>query len=92
LGTAGECAVDNIHRHGEYGRAMLLREYLSLRGLTIPVLADLLGVSVQSVHRYVNGERLPRPDVMMKIAEVTGGAVKPNDFYPVCCREPLEAA
>jgi hypothetical protein len=29
---------------------------------------------------------------MVRIAEVTGGAVKPNDFYPVCCREPLEAA
>ena len=84
--------VDNIHRGGEYWRAMLLREYLALRGLPIPILADLLGVSVQAVHRYVNGERLPRPDVMVKIAEVTGGAVKPNDFYPVCSREPLEAA
>ena len=84
--------VDSIRRHGEYCGIMLLREYLALRGLPIPILADLLGVSVQAVHRYVNGERLPRPDVMVKIAEVTGGAVKPNDFYPVCSREPLEAA
>jgi hypothetical protein len=30
--------------------------------------------------------------VMVRIAEVTGGAVKPNDFYPVCSREPLEVA
>jgi transcriptional regulator with XRE-family HTH domain len=48
--------------------------------------ADRLGVSVQAVHRYLNGERLPRPDVMVRIAEITGGAVKPNDFYSVRCQ------
>jgi transcriptional regulator with XRE-family HTH domain len=71
---------------------MDLRSYLDARDMSIAVFADLLSVSVQTVHRYVNGDRLPRPDVMVRIAEVTGGAVKPNDFYPVCCREPLEAA
>ena len=71
---------------------MDLRSYLDVRDMSIAAFADLLGVSVQTVHRYVNGERLPRPDVMVRIAEVTHGAVKPNDFYPVCCREPLEAA
>jgi transcriptional regulator with XRE-family HTH domain len=63
---------------------MDLRSYLDARDMSIAVFADLLGVSVQTVHRYVNGDRLPRPDVMVKIAEVTGGTVKPNDFYPVC--------
>jgi transcriptional regulator with XRE-family HTH domain len=71
---------------------MDLRSYLDVRDMSIAVFADLLGVSVQTVHRYVNRERLPRPDVMVRIAEVTGGAVKPNDFYPVCSREPLEVA
>ena len=71
---------------------MDLRSYLDVHDISIAVFADLLGVSVQAVHRYVNNERLPRPDVMVRIAEVTGGAVKPNDFYPVCSREPLEAA
>jgi transcriptional regulator with XRE-family HTH domain len=63
---------------------MDLRSYLDARDMSIAVFADLLGVSVQTVHRYVNGDRLPRPDVMVRIAEITGGAVKPNDFYPVC--------
>ena len=72
---------------------MDLRSYLDVRDMSIAAFADLLGVSVQTVHRYVNGDRLPRPDVMVRIAEVTGGAVKPNDFYPVCAKpEPLEAA
>ena len=63
---------------------MDLRRYLNARDMPIAVFAEMLGVSVQTVHRYLNAERLPRPDVMVRIAEVTGGAVKPNDFYPVC--------
>ena len=66
---------------------MTLREYLTLSRTPIPVLADALGVSVQAVHRYANGERIPRPDVMVRIKVETRGAVQPNDFF---C--PLEAA
>lgn len=60
---------------------MQLREYLADQKLTIPAFADLIGVKVQTVHRYVNGERLPRREVMDKIKAVTGGKVQPNDFF-----------
>ena len=68
---------------------MDLRRYLDARNIPIAVFAETLGVSVQAVHRYLNGERVPRPDVMIRIKQVTNGAVKPNDFYS--CRE-TEAA
>lgn len=60
---------------------MQLREYLDRREITIPVFAERIGVSVQAVHRYVTGERTPRPEVMKRIAAVTQGDVEPNDFY-----------
>jgi len=68
---------------------MDLRRYLDARNIPVAVFAETLGVSVQAVHRYLSGERLPRPDVMMRIKQATHGAVRPNDFYS--CRE-TEAA
>ena len=64
---------------------MDLRRYLDARNIPITAFAETLGVSVQAVHRYLNGERLPRPDVMMRIKQATKGAVRPDDFYS--CRE-----
>jgi transcriptional regulator with XRE-family HTH domain len=64
---------------------MRLRRYLDTNSITLPRFAKLIGVSVQSVHRYANGERIPRPEVMERIKRVTKGAVLPNDFY--ACRE-----
>ena len=69
---------------------MLLRAYLDLNGVSIPAFADAIGVSVQTVHRYLNNERIPRPEVMVRIKKATSGAVRPNDFYPICCE--IEAA
>ena len=66
---------------------MELRQYLGLRAITITAFAGSIGVSVQSVHRYLNGERIPKREVMARIAAVTGGKVTPNDFF-----EPAEAA
>lgn len=64
---------------------MRLRQYLVDHDITIPAFAASIEVSVQAVHRYVNGERLPRPDVMERIKAATGGVVEPNDFYPAGC-------
>jgi len=64
---------------------MRLRQYLSDKDITIPAFAAQIEVSVQSVHRYVNGERLPRPEVMERIKSATGGLVEPNDFYCIDC-------
>jgi transcriptional regulator with XRE-family HTH domain len=66
---------------------MQLRAYLATQDITIAAFADALGVSIQAVHRYLNGERLPKREVMARIACVTKGKVQPNDFF-----EPAEAA
>ncbi|MCC4240350.1 helix-turn-helix domain-containing protein [Thalassospira povalilytica] len=43
--------------------------------------SSLIGVTPMALHRYENGDRTPRKDVMAKIHEVTGGKVGPADFY-----------
>ena len=60
--------------------------------------ARLIGVgSRMAVMRYRRGERIPRPDVMRRIVEVTEGQVGPADFYDlptpvVPAAHPVEAA
>jgi len=60
---------------------MHLRAYLAAHEIPIPAFAGLIGVSVQAVHRYVAGDRVPRPKVMERIKAATKGDVQPNDFY-----------
>lgn len=35
----------------------------------------------QTVHRWLNGEAIPRANSMARIVLATGGQVQPNDFY-----------
>lgn len=60
---------------------MKLRHYRDTHNLTLAQMAELVGVSEVSMSRYERGDRMPRPEVMRKIGEVTGGAVRPNDFF-----------
>jgi len=60
---------------------MKLRDYMRREGMTAAEMAGLIGVSTAAVVRYRNGTRRPSPEVMRRIARVTGGAVLPNDFY-----------
>jgi transcriptional regulator with XRE-family HTH domain len=61
---------------------MDLRTYLDRHTQSLPAFADRLGISNQALHRYLNGERLPRPEIMERIARETGGQVRVQDFYP----------
>jgi transcriptional regulator with XRE-family HTH domain len=56
-----------------------LKAYRLRHALTLLQLADLVGVSEVSMSRYEAG-RVPRPEIQAKIAEVTHGAVQPNDL------------
>ena len=49
--------------------------------MTQPALADALGTVLSSVARYENSTRMPEPDIMRAIYAVTGGRVRPDDFY-----------
>jgi transcriptional regulator with XRE-family HTH domain len=60
---------------------MNLRTYLDEHRIGIPQFAPRIGVSVQALHRYLLGERIPRPEVLEQISLATNGAVQPNDFY-----------
>jgi hypothetical protein len=54
------------------------------RNKTKPVsFARQVGVSYESIRRYATGEMVPRAAVAEKIRRLTGGQVRPDDFYRV---------
>lgn len=60
---------------------MRLNDYINTHDLTRALLAEKLGVSHETVRRYLTGESVPRPRTMQKITDLTEGQVTPNDFY-----------
>lgn len=59
---------------------MTLQEYLDAKDLTPIQFAAQVGVTDESIRRYVRGVRLPSPEMMRRIARKTRGEVMPNDF------------
>jgi DNA-binding transcriptional regulator YdaS (Cro superfamily) len=59
---------------------MTLGHYLQRQKLTPLAFARLIGVSDESVRRYVRG-RVPESDIMRRIIRTTAGRVMPNDFF-----------
>lgn len=60
---------------------MLLREWLPKSSFDIPKLAQKLEVDPISVGRYINGRRMPLPEIISKIATITNGDVTHSDLY-----------
>ena len=60
---------------------MKLSIYLNKQKITHGDMARLIGTSAESVRRYANGLRLPRPKIMGRIIAATDGAVEHADFY-----------
>lgn len=58
-----------------------LSAYLRQQDISIQMFAKMVNVKVASVHRYVLGERIPRPEILERIIKVTKGAVQANDFF-----------
>jgi transcriptional regulator with XRE-family HTH domain len=65
---------------------MRLQDYLASNSLSRADFAQQIGVSVESVRRYLNG-RVPEPSVMGKIIWVTDGEVTANDFFQLPTEE-----
>ncbi|MDP9809392.1 transcriptional regulator with XRE-family HTH domain [Rhizobium tibeticum] len=60
---------------------MKLAQYLTDKKISPEQFAANMGdMSVSGIRKWMYGERVPRPDQMRKIAELTGGLVEPNDF------------
>lgn len=60
---------------------MTLNEYMAERGLSEKALAELLGVSRETVNRWRNGERFPSKASLADLFRVTDGAVRAEDFF-----------
>ena len=60
---------------------MKLQTWLTERNKSLTEFSNEIGVSVEAVRRYACGARIPRPAIMSRIVEVTGGAVAEPDFY-----------
>ena len=60
--------------------AMDLRSYLDDQKIPVSQFAADVRVSVAALHRYLAGQRVPRPEIMRRIITASGGAVRPDDF------------
>lgn len=61
---------------------MKLSEFLSDNGMSRADFAAAVGVSHVAITRYLAGKRIPRPEHIRRIKELTGGAVTADDFMP----------
>lgn len=60
---------------------MKLQTYIEKASITQEQFAASLGVTQAAVSRWIQGKKLPRPEAMKRISEITSGEVTPNDFY-----------
>lgn len=61
---------------------MRLGVYLSRKKISPAEFSRLIDVSPAAVSRYAAGLRFPEPEILLRIARVTEGAVTANDFLP----------
>lgn len=59
---------------------MKLSEFLSRQGMSQTEFGDAIGVTGETVCRYLNGTRFPSAAIMIKIKQATDGRVTPNDL------------
>jgi transcriptional regulator with XRE-family HTH domain len=62
---------------------MKLSDYLQRTSTSRREFAKTIGVSSETVRRYIAGTRIPEKEVMEKIAVETGNAVTANDFFGI---------
>lgn len=70
---------------------MKLADWMEKEGHTPTTLAPLLKVKEKAVRRYcLTPEKVdfrrPAPEVMQRLADLSAGAVTPNDFYGIASR------
>jgi transcriptional regulator with XRE-family HTH domain len=61
---------------------MKIETYLSMNGMTQAEFARSVDVSQSTISRLRKGDPSASLSLLRKIAEVTNGAVNPNDFLP----------
>lgn len=72
-----EYSAEEIRKHvGD-----TIKKQMELNKLSMAALGNMLGVSSQSVYRYVTYVAIPSPDVMMKFCDLFN--ISLNEFYGV---------
>jgi transcriptional regulator with XRE-family HTH domain len=61
---------------------MKFTEYMRWRDLDDSQMAAQIGCSASAVVKWRRGERVPRPQQIIRIREVTDGRVGPEDWFP----------
>ena len=59
---------------------MGLSEWMDKVGVTDGEMAARVGCSRSAISRYRSGERMPRPDTLIKLVDATNNDVSPMDF------------
>lgn len=62
---------------------MKLKNFLDKESISIQQMANDLELPYEYIRRYVNENKIPRPETMAKIAAYTKGEVTANDFYGI---------
>lgn len=62
---------------------MRLGDWLDQQGITASAFALMIGVQPSAVSKMRLGRSRPSWPTLDRIAEVTGGAVTPNDFHQI---------
>ena len=60
---------------------MTLNEWRIQKEYNLSSVAYLLDTSIKNVSRWCNQVVLPQPEMLMRIQDLTLGAVNPADFY-----------
>jgi DNA-binding transcriptional regulator YdaS (Cro superfamily) len=58
-----------------------LEQYLDATAIDRREFADRIGVSTETIRRYIAGTRIPDKERMSRIALATDGQVTANDFF-----------
>ena len=58
-----------------------LRTWRRNHGLSQADAAAKLGVARRTWHLWEHGARIPEPDNLLALVQITGGAIEANDFY-----------
>jgi transcriptional regulator with XRE-family HTH domain len=59
---------------------MTLNDYMKNNGLNDQKLADKVGVSRSAITQYRLGDRMPKPEILVKLVAATGNEVSPLDL------------
>mgnify|MGYP000043957243 CR=1 FL=1 len=59
---------------------MTLSEYMDKHQMTDQKLSEKVGVSRSAITQYRLGDRMPKPEIMVRLVEATGAKVSPMDL------------